>query len=68
MCLYDALRALAAADLRDSLENRKFDRVLVARPLSEYAIASPGGAASNRRGAVEVDHHSVFLQVPTSPK
>jgi hypothetical protein len=45
MHLYDALRALAAADLKASLENGKFSRVLAAAQQLEAVVSLPPGAA-----------------------
>jgi hypothetical protein len=45
MRLYDALRALAAADLKASLENKKFSRVLAAAAQLEAVVSLPPGAA-----------------------
>ena len=45
MHLYDALRALAAADLKARLEDRKLSPVLAAAPQLEAAVSLPPGAA-----------------------
>jgi hypothetical protein len=44
--LYDALWELAAADLKASLEDRKFSRVVAAAPQLEAVVSLPPGAAT----------------------